>query len=68
MVISYIGTGYEKCDMCHSQTKEKYLALPHLPSLVDWSEMIICKKCARREVGSKNKKKWDTLHDGNNRR
>ena len=68
MVISYIGTGYEKCDMCHSQTKEKYLALPHLPSLVDWSEMILCKKCARRESGSKNKKKWDLINNGNSKR
>ena len=68
MIISYIGKGREKWDMCHNYTREKYLALPHLPSLVDWSEMILCKKCARRECGSKNKKKWDAIHNGNNRR
>ena len=62
MKVSYIGKGYDKCDTCHSQTKEKYLAVPHIPALVDWSELILCKKCARRESGSKNKKKWDALH------
>lgn len=54
--------------MCNAFTKEKYLAVPHLPNLVDWYEMILCKKCARREVGSKRKKKWEALHNGNNRR
>ena len=49
--------------MCHNPIKDKYLALPHLPKLVDWSEMILCKKCARRESGTKNKKKWDKLHE-----
>ena len=68
MVISYIGKGEEKCDMCHNYTNEKYLALPHLPHLVDWSEMILCKKCAKRELGSKSSKKWKALHDGSNRR
>ena len=63
MIISYIGKGHDKCDMCHNPIKDKYLALPHLPKLVDWSEIILCKKCARRESGTKNKKKWDKLHE-----
>ena len=62
MIISYIGEGYDTCDMCDKRSKQKYLAVPHLPNLVDWSELILCKKCARRESGSKNKKKWDALH------
>ena len=67
MMISYIGKGHEVCDMCNANTNQMYLAVPHLPALVDWYEMILCKKCARREVGSKKKKKWDALHNENNR-
>ena len=63
MKISYIGKGYDKCDMCHSTTKEKYLAEQHLPSISNWSELIICKKCAKRENGSKNKKRWEAIHN-----
>ena len=59
MVISYIGKGDERCDMCNTLTKQKYLAIPHLPALVDWSELVICKKCAKREAG---KKKWKVLN------
>ena len=55
MIISYIGKGQDKCDMCSVNTNEKYLAQPHLPDLVNWSEMILCKKCARREIGTKAK-------------
>lgn len=59
MIISYIGKGYEVCDMCNSNTNQRYLAVPHVPALVDWSELVICKKCARREAG---KKKWKELN------
>ena len=65
MIISYIGKGQDKCDMCSVTTNEKYLAQPHLPDLANWSEMILCKKCARREIGTKAKKKWEKMH-GNN--
>jgi len=65
LIISYIGKGHDKCDMCSQFTNVKYLAVPHLPTLVDWSELILCKKCARREVGSKNKKKWDIINGSN---
>ena len=44
-------------------SKEKYIAKPSIPSLVDWSEMDMCKNCARREVGGKNKKKWSRIHE-----
>ena len=45
--------------MCNSNTNQRYLAVPHVPALVDWSELVICKKCARREAG---KKKWKELN------
>jgi len=50
--------------MCGQMSKEQYIAKPSIPSLVDWSEMAICKNCARREVGSKNKKEWNRIHEG----
>tara|TARA_Y100000310_G_scaffold70470_1_gene66134 strand:+ start:363 stop:578 length:216 start_codon:yes stop_codon:yes gene_type:complete len=52
------------CQTCGQLSKEKYLAEPSISSLVDWSEMSLCPKCARREVGSKNKKGWDRIHEG----
>tara|TARA_R100000458_G_C8213069_1_gene199886 strand:+ start:668 stop:832 length:165 start_codon:yes stop_codon:yes gene_type:complete len=49
--------------MCGTRGQEKYQAVPTISSLANWKEMLVCKKCARREVGSKNKKGWDRLHD-----
>ena len=54
-----------KCTTCDKMSKQKYLIKPHpaMAYLSDdkrWRE--ICKKCARREIGSKNKKGWDKLH------
>ena len=63
MKISYIGKGYEKCEMCHQSTKEKYLAEPIIKNLVDWTELIICKKCAKREHGPKNKKQLKGIRE-----
>ena len=51
-----------KCQICGALSKEEYIATPSIPSLVDWEELKICKKCARREIGSKNKKGWDRVH------
>ena len=59
MIVSYIGKGLEICDMCKANTNQRYLAVPHLPDLVDWAELIICKKCAKRESG---KKKWKVIN------
>ena len=32
------------------------------PDLTSSDPMIICAKCARREIGTKNKKGWDKLN------
>ena len=63
MNVKYLGKEAFSCDMCSQIGREKYKAVPTIPSLVNWKEMSICKKCARREVGSKNKKGWDKVHD-----
>jgi hypothetical protein len=54
-----------KCTTCDKLSKQKYLIRPnpaiiHLMDDRRWRQ--ICKNCARREVGSKNKKGWDKLH------
>jgi len=48
--------------MCSKIGTEIYIAMPTLPDLADWEEIKICKKCARREVGGKNKKEWSRIH------
>ena len=67
MRIKYLGkTGVGdifNCQTCGQISKEQYVAKPSIPSLVDWSEMALCKNCARREVGSKNKKEWNRIHE-----
>ena len=63
MRVSYLGKNVFKCQMCGSYGKEQYTAKPHLPKLVDWDTLLLCKKCARREHGSKNIKEWNRLHD-----
>ena len=66
MRIKYLGkvsvNDIFNCQICRQIGKEKYIATPDMPKLVDWKELIVCKKCARREVGSKNKAKWEKLH------
>ena len=52
-----------KCEMCSSTDRDKYIATPEMPKLVHWYEMEICKKCARREIGSKNNKEWERIHE-----
>ena len=68
MQIKYSGkTGVNdifKCQMCGGLSKDKYVATPSIPDLVDWKELKICKKCARREVGGKNGKLWNRIHEG----
>ena len=53
-----------KCDMCdewiHHKESFRYVTL--LSSLVDYDELWICKNCAKREHGSKNKYKWKDLY------
>jgi len=31
--------------------------------LTNADPLIVCVKCARREIGSKNKKGWDKIHE-----
>jgi len=31
--------------------------------LTNADPLIVCAKCARREIGSKNKKGWDKIHE-----
>jgi len=61
MNIEYIGKGsmydYFNCDICDSRSREKFKVIPSLPTLASWEKMHCCKKCAQREIGSKNKKK-----------
>ena len=49
--------------MCGNNVNKRYKAVPSIRALVDWDEMFICNKCARREVGTKNVKKWRELHE-----
>ena len=66
MKISYIEkvsvSDIFACQMCSHRGRDKYLATPEVATLVDWRELYVCKKCARRETGGKNAKKWDKLH------
>ena len=66
MRVKYLGkTSVDdifRCQQCGQFSKEHYVATPSIASLADWEELKICKKCARREIGSKNKKGWDRIH------
>ncbi len=67
MTIEYLGkTGVDgmfNCEVCSSLSKEKYLATPEIVTLADWEELLVCKKCARREIGTKNIKRWNKIHE-----
>ena len=67
MRIKYLGKvsvdDIFNCQICGQISKEAYTAKPSIPSLVNWSEISACKNCARREVGSKNKKEWSRIHE-----
>ena len=67
MKISYLGKASVNdifgCQMCGHKGREKYLATPQAVTLVDWREMYVCKKCAKREVGGRNAKKWNQIHE-----
>ena len=67
MMIEYMGklnvNDIFKCQMCGHKGRDKYIATPDIPALVDWKELFLCKKCAKRETGGKNNKKWNKLHE-----
>jgi len=65
-VSKYIGILPEgKCQMCHttSYKMHTYKIVPSLPLLADWDSLIICKKCAKRELGKRWKMKMEALHE-----
>jgi len=55
---------HSKCEMCHEgiMYKESFRYVPLLKKLVNYDELWICKDCAKREHGSKNKYKWKDLY------
>ena len=56
---------HSQCDMCHEPLmhKESFRYVPVIPALVNYEELWICKSCAKREHGSKNKYKWKNLYE-----
>jgi len=63
VTIKYLGKSQFKCQMCDSFGREQYIAKPEIPALVDWKSLLLCKKCAKREFGSKKAKAWKEMHD-----
>ena len=67
MQIRYLGkvrvNDIFECQMCGQKGREKYIATPEAATLVDWNKLNLCKKCAKREVGSRNIKKWEEIHE-----
>ena len=63
-----VGINLFRCNMCSKLYKFKYLKFPH-PAIIDimpgeqQKGIEICRKCAKRELGSKNKIKWERLHE-----
>ncbi len=54
-----------QCTTCGQRSIQKYIIKPH-PAIINLVEdkrwRNICKKCAKKEVGSKNKRGWEALH------
>ena len=57
-MIKYIGKVNRRCEMCYDYGTQIYLdnkdTVKGLFPEVNWKEMHICEKCARRETGSKH--------------
>ncbi len=54
------------CDMCDKISKFKYIKYPHpaIQHLLEEIEPIrICRACAKRENGNKNKEGWEKIHE-----
>ena len=66
LFVGAVGINIFPCKMCGKAAKFKYMKYPH-PAVVDLlvnkEPIEICRKCAKRELGSKNKKKWDAIHE-----
>ena len=54
-----------KCQMCGKFSQKGNTYEWNSPAfwLTDADPLIVCIKCARREIGSKNKKGWDKIHE-----
>ena len=63
MKVNYLGKQIFTCEMCSQSGTEQYRATPEIPKLVGWESMSLCKKCARREFGSKRAKAWKAMHE-----
>jgi hypothetical protein len=53
------------CEMCGYQSQKKYKRYPHpavINLLIDKNPQCICKKCAKRELGSKNQLEWKRIN------
>ena len=61
MTIKYIGRVTRKCEMCNGYSNYMYLddnkMVKGLFPEVNWKDLHICEKCAKREVGNKAWKK-----------
>ena len=60
-----VRMGQFKCTFCAKMSRQEYLRRPNraIAHLMDDNRWIsICKNCAKKEVGSKNKKGWEKLH------
>ena len=64
--IGAVGINVFRCNMCNKMAKFKYMKSPH-PAVarlvIDTTPVAICRKCAKRELGSKNKLAWDEIHE-----
>ena len=62
MVVSYLGALIHPCDMCKSfpnrHAYEYDLLLKNLYPKDYKTRLVICEKCAKREVGNKH---WDSV-------
>lgn len=49
--------------MCYDHWTKQVDVYQWDPLVIPGPSLNICKKCARREIGSKNKKGWEQLND-----
>ena len=43
------------CQICSKSSTQKFKIIPSTVNLVNWDSLYVCKPCALRECGSKNK-------------
>jgi hypothetical protein len=65
IVTKYLGPKVNgRCEMCHETSfkMQSYKVEPSIPQMADWESLIVCKKCARREMGRGWKAQMEALH------